>query len=164
MKKRSNHANCNKSQQSKSINSDSAANTFWDPPFEKSFLVVERYSTEGGGGLNSWSTSALKRQNFTTYLVILWSWTTYIYIQNEKSLFNLNISTWLVDRVLPEEAVASNQSLELQVSLVSCMNLWQLIIPLAWHQNLLSRYPDECIDNNKIFSVSSIDRIVHGRL
>ena len=55
-----------------SISSD----TSWYPPFEKSFLVVERYSTEGGGGLNSWSTSALKKQKFTTYLVILWSWTT----------------------------------------------------------------------------------------
>jgi len=32
-----------------SISSD----TSWYPPFEKSFLVVERYSTEGGGGLNS---------------------------------------------------------------------------------------------------------------
>ena len=31
-------------------------------PFEKSFLVVERYSIVGGGGLNSWSTSALERE------------------------------------------------------------------------------------------------------
>ena len=72
----------------------------------------------------------------------------YFTYNETKSELSSHIPTWLVDRVLPEVAVASNQSPALQVSLVSCRYLWQLIISLAWHQNLLSRYPDKWIDNN----------------